>query len=789
MKLSTAWLKNEFKLTVASAELSQRLTMAGLEVDGILPATPAFSGVVVGEVVALTAHENADKLKIATVNIGTDEPLQIVCGAANVAQGIRVPVALIGAVLPDNIHIKKSKLRGVASFGMLCSARELGMSDDHSGLMILPQDAPIGTDLRHYLQLDDPILEIDLTPNRADCFSMRGLAREVALLLQKPLTFTPVPEYPATADARFHIDNRAPKDCPLYLARRIEGINNHQETPFWLRERLRRAGIRTHDPIVDCTNYVMMLLGTPLHAFDAAKVAGDIVIRRAQKAESLVLLNDHQAALDEDVLLIADQEKALAIAGVMGGKETACTENTQAVILESAWFQPVTISGKARRFALSSDSAQRFERGVDFTLQRQALDLVTQLIIEICGGSASAIVEHHAPEFLPQRLPITLPFTEIPRLLGYSYPDENIKNIFVSLGCTIEKTTDSWLITPPAWRFDLAIAADCIEEIARVEGYDHISEQLPAQVYQKDHQAPPSDAVLRCEMVAMGFQETITLSFIDRATHAAFFADAPTVNLFNPISAELSEMRLSLVPSLVQKLIYNRHRQQNDVRLFEIGSVFIPQGNSAADCQQIEHIAGVMSGHAQPEQWGFNSRTVDFFDVKGVVERLVAGLDVSYQRSNVAYLHPHQSAEIIYRDQSIGRFGMLHPSMLETLNTKGGAIAVFEITIAPLLFHHTPQFQTIAKFPSVRRDIALVLDRSIDAESVLNLLKKHGGNVLKQCFCFDVFTGTPLTDDKKSMAVALILQDNEKTLQDEDVERIIAPLIELLHQNFGAELR
>lgn len=793
MKISKAWLQADFAITAETAELSKRLTMAGLEVDSITAVAGDFSGVVVGEVVELQAHPDADKLRVATVNAG-GELLQIVCGAPNVAKGVKVPVALIGAQLPG-LSIKKSKLRGVESFGMLCSARELGMSDDHSGLLILPQDAPIGEDMRRYLSLDDVIIDVDLTPNRADCFSMRGVAREAALLLQQalPTEFhsenAGIANVAAQTDTRITIENRAPQACPQYFARVIEGVDNTRSSPLWLQERLRRAGVRTHDPLVDVTNYVMLLLGTPMHAFDADKIAGGIVIRQAQAGEVLDLINGSQATLDEKILLIADEKKPLAIAGVMGGSESACSAQTQRIVLEAAWFDPVSIAGKARQFALSSDSAQRFERGVDFCLQQAAIELATRLILEICGGKAGLVCENRHPQYLPQRKAITLRETKITRRIGRSYEANQVSAIFKALGCAVENTTTGWQITPPSWRFDMAIEADLIEEVARVDGYNDVPNRLPQVDYQKDYQAPRADAQVSAQLVALGFQEAITYSFIDRASHAAFFGNAATVNLFNPISAEMAEMRLSLLPSLVNTALYNRNRQQNDLRLFELGNVFHPHGEKAVDCAQIYRVAGVMSGLAYPEQWGNKARSIDFFDVKGVVEQLLGNTPVRYQRSQAPYLHPGQSADIYLEERLIGQVGILHPQMLKTLGSKGGDVAVFELDMQAIPNQHLPQFSPISKYPAVRRDLALVLDKHISAADVIAHLRSQAGEALQEVFVFDVFTGGNLPADKKSLALGLVIQNQEKTLQDEEVEGIITRLVQSINRTYGAELR
>lgn len=801
MRLSLNWLQEEFGLVASAQQLAKRLTMAGLEVDAVLAAALEFSNVVVGRVVALKAHEQADKLKVAMVEVGQSEPLQIVCGAANVAVGICVPTALVGAVLPSGedkpLKIKRSKLRGVESFGMLCSARELGLSEASDGLMILPEDAPVGQDVREYLQLDDTILEIDLTPNRADAFSMRGLAREIGVL------FNQVPDLQAS-EACFEggalgdlpacdlqLSVQAQKACPIYYARLIEGVDASVKSPLWLAERLRRAGVRSHDLLVDVTNYVMLSLGTPMHAFDGDAVQGGLEVRFARKGERLTLLNAQQAVLDESVLIIADEQKPLAIAGVMGGAQSACSPKTRRVILESAWFDPVCVAGKARRFGLSSDAAQRFERGVDGTLQRQALDMATRLIVQIAGGQAqeavSVVAQGH--EALA-REPIMLYPAQITRLIGRSYPPETVERILRALGCVVQAEGEGWQVTPPSWRFDLTIAEDLIEEVVRVEGYEAIEAVMPTFSYREGLAKKSMQQRWAEQLLALGFQEAITYSFIDAGTHAVFFPEQEALALTNPISAQLSTMRVSLLPSLVQTVMHNRHRQQLDVRLFEIGRVFIVQGEKAQDCVQENRLAGALAGLAAPEQWGVATRKLDFYDAKAVVERLLAGVEnVDYRPSAQAYLHTGQSADIYCDGRYVGVVGALHPSVQQALGIKGAPIWLFELSLEAGVEIKRHAYQSVSKFPSVRRDLALVVDEAIQAQEVQRAIVSELGEWLDEVFWFDLYQGENLPAGKKSLAVAILLQGQDKTLQDEEVERMIAALVETLKEKFGAKLR
>lgn len=798
MLLSTDWLKEDYGIDLPPQLLADRLTMAGLEVDSMIAAAPPFSSVVVAKVLALNPHPDADKLRVATVDRGTGEPLQIVCGAPNVAVGVKVPLATIGAVLPGDFRIKKSKLRGVESFGMLCSARELGLSDEHAGLLILPEDAPVGIDIREYLRLNDTIIDIDLTPNRADCFSIRGLAREIAQLCRAELgadfRLPPLDETAITdmGETALTINNQAQQDCPCYLGRVIRNIDISRTTPPQIAERLRRAGIRTHDPVVDITNYVMLVLGTPMHAFDADKIHDGIVIRYAKTGEALRLLNDSEATFSGDELLIADNEKALALAGVMGGADSACSDTTQNIILEAAWFNPPRIAGKARRFSLTSDSAQRFERGVDYTLQETAINLATRLILEVCGGQAEAIAASNSENNLPQRMAIKLPREAIAQRIGRGYDDMSVSRILEGLGGETQFVDGMWTVIPPAWRFDLTIPADLIEEIARIDGYAQVPDHLPIVQYQRSAGEERALRYYADILVAQGFQEAVTYGFIDRASHQAFFPDTAAITLQNPISSNLAEMRLSLLPGLVNALIYNRNRQQQDVRLFEIGRVFLPQeGKNIADCEQPVRLAGVMGGLAAPDQWATAVRKVDFFDAKAVVESLLLQTpDVSYRPSRQAWLHPGKSADIYDgENQYLGCVGALHPQLLQQLDSRSGEIYVFELDgFEQLPTNHLPHYRNIGKFPSVRRDLALVVDENIAAAEILATIREQIGVLLADVWCFDLYQGATL-GNKQSLAVAIQLQDSEKTLQDEYVASIMEKLIIYLKSTFNAELR
>ena len=794
MILNTQWLQDLSGMALDAGYLADKLTMSGLEVDEMRRVAPPFSGVVIGEVLTLLPHPDADKLRVATVDVGQGEALQIVCGAPNVAVGVKVPTAMIGARLPGDFAIKKSKLRGVESQGMLCSAKELGIDEDASGLLILPADAPVGADIREYLRLDEMLIEVDLTPNRADCFSMRGLAREISVICAEKLgdyRYQPaaIAEYPADMQAQVAIANHAPASCPRYCARRIEGVDVTRATPAYMVERLQRAGVRSHDAIVDVTNYVMLELGTPLHAFDADKVQGGIVVRDARDGETLELLNGTQTTLSADVLVIADEAKALALAGVMGGQESACSPATQHIILESAWFDPVRIAGKARRFGLSSDSAQRFERGVDFTLQREAMEYATRLIIGICGGQAGEVCVNEQVHYLPARSPITLKHAAIAKRLGRDYAPASVVAMLERSGCRVEMREEVYQVVAPAWRFDLAIGEDLIEEVARIDGYENIAAVAPL-LSATTNVCGDVLARVRQTLVAQGFQEAIVYSFIDRASHQAFFAEQAVIALQNPISQQLAEMRLSLVPGLVNTAIYNRNRQQTELRLFEVGRAFLPDASGdIAKAAQPMRVAGLMHGNAYAEQWNEVRRELDFYDVKGVLENLFDGESFQFAPATAAWLHPGQSATVRRDGREIGVIGAVHPQVAQILGFKGKTLWVFEIEAEAFAPAALARFAPIARFPGVRRDLALIVDAHVPAQDLMSCIQETLGATCREVFCFDLYAGEALAAGKKSLAFGIILQNDEKTLQDEEVEGMIANLLTTLQQRFAAQLR
>jgi len=790
MQISEAWLRDYVNPAITTEELVEQLTMAGLEVDSVTPAAAMFSGVVIGEVLEMQQHPDADRLRVCKVAVGEAEPLQIVCGASNVRVGLKIPAALIGAVLPGDFKIKKSKLRGVESFGMLCSEKELGLAADASGLMELAADAPVGVDIREYLSLNDTIIEVDLTPNRADCLSVEGIAREVAALNRMNWSPTQVEKATVSHQDSLAVKVDAADACPRYLGRLIKGVNAKAETPLWMQERLRRSGLRSLGPLVDVTNYVLIELGQPLHAFDAAKLNGSINVRWGKADEQLSLLNGQVITVDPDALVIADDQKALALAGVMGGSESAVSDETQNVFLECAFFAPQSIAGKARRFGLHTDSSHRFERGVDPTLQERAIEQATQLIVEIAGGSVGPVTEAKAESALLKRPPVLLRRQRIEKILGIALADEEIVTIFQHLGMSVETQTDGWQITPPGFRFDIAIEADLIEELARIYGYNNLPS---SSLLMRSELSKATEAVLDIErvkdlLVDRGYQEAITYSFVDEDIQKAVAPDDAFISLKNPISSELSVMRTTLWCGLLNAALHNTNRQQNRVRLFETGLRFINQGG---ETQQQKMLAGLALGSAYAEQWGEKTRKVDFFDVKADVQAMFAltGCDVKFSPAKQAALHPGQTAEILnLAGERIGWLGMLHPTLEKQLGFDT-QVFLFELDQNLLLNKLIPVFKPLSKYPSVRRDLALIVKEEISADDIINTIKGCAEQALQDIVIFDVYRGKGVEEGYKSVALSLTIQDYSQTLTDSEIDAILNRVLDTVMNKISAKLR
>jgi phenylalanyl-tRNA synthetase beta chain len=790
MQISETWLRELVNPPVTTEQLVEQLTMAGLEVDSVTPAAAKFSGVVVAEVLSLEQHSNADKLKVCSVDVGSDEPLQIVCGADNVRQGLKIPAALVGAELPGDFQIKKSKLRGELSLGMLCSTKELGLAEDADGLMELLADAPVGKDIREYLALNDVIIELDLTPNRADCLSVEGVARELAVLNEMDWSVVATEPVAITHQDTKNVTVTSVDDCPRYLGRLINNVNVNAETPLWMQERLRRSGLRSLGPLVDVTNYVLLEMGQPLHAFDADKLQGTINIRSGRADEKLVLLNDQIIELDEKVLVIADDNQPLALAGVMGGSATAVSDTTQNIFLECAYFAPESIAGKARRFGLHTDSSHRFERGVDPTLQHRAIERATQLIVEISGGTAGPITEVTTEASLPQRSPVTLRRQRIEKILGVTLPDEQINAIFQRLGMSVKTTPEGWEITPPGFRFDISIEADLIEEIGRIYGYNNLPTRsllMRSELGKATEAELPIDTAKNM-FVAKGYQEAITYSFVDEEIQQLIAPDDTPICLKNPISADMSVMRTTLWCGLLKAAQYNVNRQQTRVRLFENGLKFIHQDGIT---EQSKTLSGLVLGQVNEDQWGEKTRQVDFFDLKSDIESLAAltGNKVTFEAAEHPALHPGQSAKITTPDDKhLGWLGMLHPTLEKQLGFDQ-SVFLFELDQDLILQKNIPVFSTLSKFPSVRRDLALIVNEDVSAGAIKNCITNCSINIIQDIVFFDVYRGKGVDDGFKSIALGLILQDEKQTLTDAGIDAIVSKVLDRLSNQLSAKLR
>jgi phenylalanyl-tRNA synthetase beta chain len=791
MKYPETWLRSLVDIAADRDALAHRLTMAGLEVEGVETFGAALDGVVVGEIVACEPHPNADKLRVCQVAAG-GEPLQIVCGAPNARVGLKAPLATVGAKLPNGIEIKAAQLRGVDSNGMLCSAKELGLDADASGLMELSPDAPAGQALALYLGLPDASFEIKLTPNRPDCLGMLGLARDVSALFGSMLHVPLIADVAPSIATKRDVSLDAGADCPRYLGRVIEGIDATAKTPLWMAERLRRAGLRPISAVVDLTNYVMLELGQPLHAFDNAKVSGAMHVRRARDGEKLKLLDGSEHALDSQFLVIADDANALALGGVMGGFDSRVTDATRDVFLESAHFAPPVIMGRSRKLGLNSDAAHRFERGVDPELPRRAIERATALLVEIAGGSPGPVVEAVRESDLPRRDPIALRRHRLARMLDLAIDDADVERILSALGLVVERTDDGWRATPPSFRFDLAIEEDLIEEVVRVHGYDRVPTRAPRGdlVVPAIPEAKLGADAFRSQLAARDYVEAISFAFLDAKTLAEWKLDAGAVALANPLSAELGVMRTSLLPGLVSALVANRRRQQDRVRLFEIGNVFACGVDAPVETMRI---AGVAIGSAFAEQWGETPRRpVDFFDAKGDVESMLAlGAapgEFAWQPANVAYLHPGQSAALLRNGAAVGHVGALHPELVRTLDT-GADVFVFELDLAPVSARAIPSAKAVSRFPSLRRDLSFELPENVPYARVEAVIRDAVGENLADIVLFDRYAGNNLGSDVKSLAIGLILQDRYRTLTDQDADRCRTLAVDALEAGCNAKLR
>jgi phenylalanyl-tRNA synthetase beta chain len=791
MKFSESWLRQAVNPSISTEDLVAQVTMAGLEVDAVESAAPEMSGVVVGEIISVEQHPDADKLRVCQVAGGGDIA-QVVCGAPNARAGIKVPFATVGAKLPGDFKIKKAKLRGVESFGMLCAQTELQLGDDDDGLWELPLDATVGSDLIDYLELNDNIIEVDLTPNRGDCLSIRGLAREVGVLNKAAVTEQACAPVAATIEDRISITLEAPEACARYVGRVMRNLDLGQPTPQWMQEKLRRSGVRSLGPAVDVTNYVLLELGQPMHAFDLSKIDGGIVVRMGRD-EKVKLLDDSEVVVDTQTLVIADQSKALAMAGIMGGDESAVSDETTDILFESAWFNPLAIAGKARNYGKHTDSSHRFERGVDSQLQVAAIERATALMLEICGGQAGPVVIEESAEHLPAPATIKLRDAHLAQQLGLVIGAVEIDDILTRLGLTFVARDDqgsTWVA--PSWRFDIAIEQDLVEEVARIYGYNNLPTSTPTMALEL--QAKPERqqdlSIFRQQLVASGYQEAVTYSFVDPDLQKLVDPETVGIALQNPISADMSVMRTSLWPGLLSTAIYNLNRQQNRVRIFESGQCFVP-GEDGALTQNMA-LAGLICGSRTPTGWTASKDKVDFFDLKGDLETVLALTGLAEQFSFTAAehpaLHPGQSAMVSRNDEQVGWIGQLHPKLQSQLDFNT-PVYLFQVDVAKVSESRLPKFSEVSNFPAVRRDLAFLIDSQITSADLMSEARNAAGEHLIDLMLFDVYQSKDTDNKGKSLALGLTFQHASRTLTDDEINLAIDRVIKKLDIKFKAELR
>lgn len=808
MKIPLQWLRDFVAVPWSVQETGDRLTMAGFELEGIAPVAGEFTDVVVAQILSAEKHPQADKLQVCKVSTGSGAPLQIVCGAPNARAGLVTALARVGAQLPGGMQIKAAKLRGVESAGMLCSTRELGLSDAHEGIIELPADAPLGEPLREYLRLDDSVLELNVTPNRGDAMSVLGVAREVAALQAVNggasaagiSVKAPVAEPAANSKASWPVRVEAGAACPRFLSRVIEGLDNRGSSPLWLRERLRRAGVRSISPVVDVTQYVMLELGQPMHAYDRDKLQGAIVVRLARQDEKIELLDGRTVALQEDVLVIADDAGPVGMAGVMGGLRSAVTPGTANVVLEVAFFAPAAIAGRGRRVGLTTDASQRFERGVDFSGAQRAMARATSLLLAHCGGSAAPVQVNESAALLPKRAAVTLRRAQLARLLGTDIADAQVATVLAALQMDVKPTADGWSVTPPAHRFDIAIEADLAEEVARIVGYGQIPEQaarLPHH-FRSMPEGEPLEWRVADALAARGWFEAINFAFVDPAMQGALFPGVPAATLANPIASDLAVMRVSLWSGLLKSARENLRRQAECVKLFEIGAVFVSDATAADAAHAIPgaierpSIAGVAAGLRAPEQWGAQKANVDFFDVRADVEALLAasgsGAEFSFQAEVLSCLHPGRSARVLRDGRPVGWIGELHPELVRQFDLTYAPV-LFELDLTAALLIQNAAFSEVSKFPAVRRDLALVVDEQVSFAAIHERVTLTASTLLKSARVFDVYRGAGVENGRKSVAISLIFQDDSRTLTDADTDQLVAAVRADLSATLNAKLR
>jgi phenylalanyl-tRNA synthetase beta chain len=808
VKITFSWMKEFTELRVTPQELAKQLTLAGLEVESATPAAPPFSGVVVGQVLEAARHPDAQKLSVCQVTTDGSNRLQIICGAGNVRAGLKVAVAMVGARLPRDIDINRAKLRGLESNGMLCSARELGLGEEHDGIMELPDTLALNRDLREALDLDDVILEVNATPNRGDCMSVFGIARDYTAAQRRQYLTHEVAAVAARHQSVFPVALAAPAACPIFASRVIRGVKSGTESPAWLQERLRRVGINSISPMVDITNYVMMELGQPLHAYDLNLLADGITVRAAQPKERLTLLDDKEYVLDPEFLVIADAKGAIGLAGIMGGRRTAISEATTDVLFEAAHFVPDAIVGRARRLGLFTDAGQRFERGVDPSLPSRAIERATALLLQIVGGEpgpvqvtgagASMLVGSGGVRFGTDELWgaasgswVSLRRSRLTRLLGVAVPDAEVRAVLAAISDRVEETNEGWRVHKPAHRFDIRIEADLIEEVARLRGFDSIAERhaIAPQIAGVATESKVSQDRLLTAMVDRGYREVITYSFVDPGLQRQMFPEEQTLELANPISADSSAMRVSLWPGLVQACRENLRRQQSRVRLFEMGKKFQLHGT---ELHEIETLAGIATGSRWPEQWGSPREALDFYDVKadleGLLELTGEGNPLRFEAAALGCLRPGRAARLYRGAAAVGWLGEMHPQLVKTVGLSS-TVFLFELEIESAFISNILKLVKISKFPSVRRDLAIVVDESVPLAVLQENVTVSASGLLSELRVFDVYRGPGVDFGRKSVALGLILQDSSRTLTDVDADSVVTAVVARLRDELSATIR
>lgn len=791
MNISEQWLREWVNPDTDTEGLAHQLTMAGLEVDSIEPVAGEFSKVVIGKVLSAEPHPDADKLTLCQVDAGTGDTLQIICGAANARKDMKAAVALVGARLPGGVKIGAAKIRGVRSQGMLCSARELGLGDEHEGVLDLDPSAPVGECFREWMKLDDHVIKFDLTPNRGDCFCVAGVARDVAAINRLPLNEPEINDVPAQSKIVFPVDVIAKDACPSFSSRVVSGIRPDARTPMWMCEKLRRSGLRPIHPVVDVTNFVMLELGQPLHAFDLDIVQGGIRVRYAEKNEKLTLLDGRIVSLDTDVVLVADHQRPLAIAGIMGGENSGVTEQTRNVLFEAAYWSPMALAGRARRFGLHTDASLRFERGVDPWLQQKAIQRATALLIDIAGGEAGPLSTERSDKHMPAREPVRLRVQRIDRVLGMEMAPDEVADILRALGMSLDETEGGWMVTPPGHRFDISIEEDLIEEVARIYGYDRIPETPPTTVMHmpKVTEGKVAESRIRSALVERGYQEAMTYSFISADLDRQFAGDGDQAELINPISEELAVMRRSLWPGLLEALRNNLSRQQERVRLFEIGMRYYSQ---KTDFKEINTLSIAISGSRLPEQWGSAAEPIDLFDIKSDLEAVLRPTgnlsSLNYRAEENPVLRPGQSARVLLDDEPIGWLGALHPQIVQQMGIDRDAW-LFEVDIDAAFTAKIPEFKGISRYPSIRRDISILVPESVSIAEIRETVRQAAGELLSELLIFDIYRGTGVDSGLKSVALGLILQDYSRTLTDTDGDAVIQAVVGKLQKSHQAKLR